>query len=123
MKTRTWALTFALLLFAGAVCLAEDVQMGTWKLNESKSTLAAGFPHNNTVVYEAAGDGMKVTIEGTASVTSPTNGTWNLKATDLVANKTVFEASGLPANQPKWFSYKTGFRTQLKVVADWPRRM
>src|SRR4051794_16979944 len=44
-----------------------------------------------------------VTIAGTAAVTSPTNGTWNLKATDLVANKTVFEVSGLPYNQPKSF--------------------
>jgi len=60
-----------------------------------------------------------VTIEGTATVTTPTNGTWNIRATDLVANKTVFEASGLPCNQPKWFSYQTGWSTQLKVVAEW----
>jgi len=79
MKTRTWALTFALLLFAGAVCFAEDVQMGTWKLNDGKSTLAAGLPHNNSVVYEAAGDSMKVTIEGTAADGSATHSEWTGK--------------------------------------------
>jgi type IV pilus biogenesis protein CpaD/CtpE len=60
-----------------------------------------------------------VTIEGTATITAPANGTWNVTATDLVANKTVFQASGMGVNQPKQFSYKTGFSTQLRIVADW----
>jgi hypothetical protein len=38
--------------------------MGTWKLNEAKSKLAAGAPKNHTVVYEAAGDSVKVTVDG-----------------------------------------------------------
>ena len=65
MKTKTCAMTLAFLFAAAAVCFAStDVQLGTWKLNESKSKLAAGIPHNNTVVYEAAGDSIKVTIDG-----------------------------------------------------------
>jgi len=39
--------------------------MGTWKLNEAKSKIGAGSPKNSTVVYEAAGDSVKVTVDGT----------------------------------------------------------
>jgi|SRR5215469_13584502 len=46
-----------LLCFVGvAVSFAEDPNMGTWKLNEAKSTLAPGAAKNHTVLYEAAGD-------------------------------------------------------------------
>lgn len=55
MKTRTILLTLALCFVGVAVCFASDVQMGTWKLNEAKSTLGPGAPKNHTVVYEAAG--------------------------------------------------------------------
>jgi len=79
MKTRTFALTFVLCLLAGAVCFAEDAQMGTWKLNEAKSKMAAGVPHNNTVVYEAAGDSIKVTIDGTDPAGKATHSEWTGK--------------------------------------------
>src|SRR5271157_5879985 len=46
MKARTIALTMALCFVAGAVCLASDVQIGTWKLNEAKSTFAPGASNN-----------------------------------------------------------------------------
>jgi hypothetical protein len=39
--------------------------MGTWKLNEAKSKFPAGAPKNHTVVYDAAGDDTKVTVDGT----------------------------------------------------------
>ncbi len=53
------------LLFAGAVVsLADNPQMGTWKLNEAKSKFSKGATKNNTVVYEAAGDQIKVTVDG-----------------------------------------------------------
>ena len=43
MKTRTIGLTLALCFFAGAACFAaDDPQMGTWKLNETKSKLTPG---------------------------------------------------------------------------------
>ena len=64
MKLRTSVLTLALCLVAAAVCFAaSDAQMGTWKLNEAKSKIA-GKARNNTVVYEAAGDSVKVSIDG-----------------------------------------------------------
>ena len=78
MKTRTCASTFVLCLLAAAVCFAEDAQLGTWKLNEAKSKLAAGIPHNDKVVYEAAGDSIKVTIDGTADG-KPTHSEWTGK--------------------------------------------
>jgi hypothetical protein len=80
MKTRTFALTFVLCLLGAAVCFAEDAQLGTWKLNEAKSKLAAGIPRNNTVVYAAAGDSIKVTIDGTGPDGKPTHSEWTGKA-------------------------------------------
>lgn len=53
-------------LFAAATAsfAAEDVSMGTWKLNEGKSKIAAGMPKYTSVVYSAEGDNVKVTVDG-----------------------------------------------------------
>jgi len=64
MKTRTIALTMALCFLAAAACLASDVNMGTWKLNEAKSKFPPGATKNQKVVYEAAGDQVKVALDG-----------------------------------------------------------
>jgi hypothetical protein len=53
--------------------------MGTWKLNEAKSKLAPGAAKNHTVVYEAAGDDIKVTVDGTDSAGNPTHSEWTGK--------------------------------------------
>jgi hypothetical protein len=79
MKARTIILTAALCFVAGAVCFASDVNMGTWKLNEAKSKFAPGTPKNNTVVYEAAGDNVKVTIDGTDKDGKPMHNEWTGK--------------------------------------------
>jgi len=80
MKTKTCAITVTFLLAAAAVCFAStDAQLGTWKLNEAKSKMAAGVPKNHTVVYEAAGDSIKVTIDGTDSDGKPTHNEWTGK--------------------------------------------
>ena len=79
MKTRTFALTFVLCLLAGAVCFAEDAQLGTWKLNEAKSKIGAGATKNSTVVYEAAGDSVKVTVDGTNADGTPAHNEWTGK--------------------------------------------
>jgi hypothetical protein len=62
-----------------AVCFADDANMGIWKLNEAKSTLAPGTVKNSTVVYEAAGDNVKVTIDGTDKDGEPTHNEWTGK--------------------------------------------
>ena len=54
MRLRTIGLTLALCLVAVAATFASDPNMGTWKLNEAKSKIAAGIGKNDTVVYEAA---------------------------------------------------------------------
>ena len=53
--------------------------MGTWKLNEAKSKLSAGTGKNNTVAYEATGDDVKVTIEGSDADGKPTHNEWTGK--------------------------------------------
>jgi hypothetical protein len=52
--------------------------MGTWKLNEAESKLS-GMARNNTVVYEAAGDSVKVTIDGTDPDGKPMHSEWTGK--------------------------------------------
>jgi len=80
MKLRTSVLTFALCFVAAAVCFAaSDAQMGAWKLNEAKSKIAAGMPKNSTVVYEAAGDSVKVTIDGISGDGKPVHSEWTGK--------------------------------------------
>jgi hypothetical protein len=80
MKLRTIVLTLALCFVAAAVSFAAtDAQMGTWKLNEAKSKIASGMPKNSTVVYEAAGDSMKVTIDGTDGDGKPVHTEWTGK--------------------------------------------
>ena len=79
MKVRTIVLTLALCFVGVAVCFAADPQMGTWKLNEAKSKIGPGMPKNNTVVYEAAGDNVKVTVDGTDSDGKPMHSEWTGK--------------------------------------------
>ena len=67
MRPRTIGLTLALCVVAVAATFASDANMGTWKLNEAKSKIAAGTVKNDTVVYEAAGESVKVVIDGTSA--------------------------------------------------------
>jgi hypothetical protein len=78
MKTKTIGLTLALSFLGGALCLA-DPQMGSWKLDEAKSKLTPGGPKNNMVVYEAAGDQVKVTVDGTDKDGKATHNEWTGK--------------------------------------------
>lgn len=79
MKARTTAFTLALCLVGAAVCLAADGFMGTWKLNEARSKIGPGLPKNSTVVYEAAGDSIKVTVDGTSADGNALHSEWTGK--------------------------------------------
>lgn len=79
MKSRTIALTLSMLLLAVAVSFAQNPNMGTWKLNEAKSKIPAGVGKNTTVVYEAAGDMMKVTTDGVDGKGNPAHSEWTGK--------------------------------------------
>jgi hypothetical protein len=79
MKARTTVLTFVLCIAGLTLCFASNPHMGTWKLNEAKSKLSPGLPKNTTVVYEAAGDSVKATVEGVDAQGKPTHNEWTGK--------------------------------------------
>jgi len=76
MKAKAIVLTLALCFVGVAPGYAADSFMGTWKLNEAKSKFAPGSRKNNTVVYEAAGETVKVTADGTDSDGNPAHNEW-----------------------------------------------
>src|ERR1700748_582959 len=76
MKTRKLLLAGFMGLFAVAMYAADNPNMGTWKLNEAKSKIAAGAPMNNTVVYSAEGDNIKVTTDGVDGKGQPSHTEW-----------------------------------------------
>ena len=71
--------TLAALFVGVTVCLADSPQMGTWKLNEAKSKFGPKATKNNTVVYEAAGDDVKVTVDGVDGDGNPSHNEWTGK--------------------------------------------
>jgi len=79
MKTKTTGLTIALCFFGAAVCFADNPQIGTWKLNEAKSKFAPGVPKNHTLVYETAGDNMKIIGDGNEKDGKPRHTEWTGK--------------------------------------------
>ncbi|HZQ90599.1 MAG TPA: hypothetical protein VFA60_02270 [Terriglobales bacterium] len=79
MKTRAILTSFVLMLAGALTCYAADNFSGTWKLNESKSKIAAGAAKNSTVVYEAAGDQTKVTVDGTSADGKAIHSEWTGK--------------------------------------------
>lgn len=78
MKTK-WIGAFVLCLVAFAATAVASPLIGTWKLNEAKSKIPAGAPKNVTVVYEAAGDSIKVTVDGVDGAGKPTHNEWTGK--------------------------------------------
>jgi hypothetical protein len=77
MKMRTiFMLTLALCFIGVGVCFADDLNLGTWKLNELKSKIPPGVTKNITVVYETVGDSIKVTTDGTDKDGQPLHTEW-----------------------------------------------
>lgn len=81
MRTKTIAVILGFLLAAvGASLAADDPNMGTWKLNESKSKLTRGTGKNNTVTYSNTMMGkVKVTVDGISAKGKPAHNTWTGK--------------------------------------------
>jgi hypothetical protein len=80
MTSRKFALAVVGCVLAGMVVFAADSpHMGTWKLNEAKSKVGAGAPKNSTVVYSAAGDSVKVTVDGVDGAGKPSHNEWTGK--------------------------------------------
>jgi hypothetical protein len=56
------------LLVSGVVQAQSDPMVGTWKLNTAKSKYSQGpAPQNLTLTFEAQGDGIKSSSDGTAA--------------------------------------------------------
>lgn len=103
MKARMVAVTLVLCFAGAVVCLATEWNMGSWKLNEDKSTFSPGAPKSTMVVYEAAGDSVKVTIDGTSGDGTPTHTEWTGK----------FDVKDYPATGDP----NSGMRSYVKVNA------
>jgi len=79
MKPQMTVLILALCFFGAALSFADDPQMGTWKLNETKSKFSAEATKNHTVVYEAVGENVKITADGTDKDGKSTHNEWTGK--------------------------------------------
>ena len=79
MKVRTVGLTVVFSFFGAAICLGDDPQAGTWKLNESKSKIAPGTLKNTQVVYSSMFGQVKVISDGVDANGKPIHFEWSGK--------------------------------------------
>ena len=110
MKPKTILFTLGLVLFMAPMCFAQNLHMGTWKLNEAKSKLAPGLAKNHTVVYEAAGDQTKVIVDGTDGAGNAIHNEWTGKF-----DGTDYALVGDPTADTRAYR-KQGARTLLMTV-------
>ncbi len=79
MKTKTIGLTLALSVATAAMCFANNPTLGSWKLNESKSTFGDGAGKTTLVVWENVGGQQKCTVDGTDAHGNKTHSVWTGK--------------------------------------------
>jgi hypothetical protein len=87
-------IAFAIAAF-GALAFCADNTLGTWKLNPEKSKPPAGQSRitSSTVVREASGDGVKVTIQGEREDKSKIDVSYTAK---YDGKEVMVSGSGLP---------------------------
>ncbi len=98
MKTKMILLGLAVFFGNALVAAAQDPNMGTWKLNEAKSHFAKGATKNHTVVYEMAGDDMKVIVDGTDDSGNAVHSEWTGKF-----DGKYYAVSGDPASDMRMY--------------------
>lgn len=76
MKPRMILLTLAFCLVGTLACFASDPNLGTWKLDESKSKIPAGAPKNQNVVYTATGKMYTCVVDGVDGAGKPSHNEW-----------------------------------------------
>jgi hypothetical protein len=79
VRTKTIVSTLALCFVAVTMSFAANPNIGTWKLDGSKSKIPPMAPKNNTVVYEAAGDNVKSTVDDIDGKGNPFHSEWTGK--------------------------------------------
>jgi hypothetical protein len=89
---------------------SDDLNMGTWKLNEAKSKIGAGAPKNHTVVYEAVGDEVKVTVDGVDGAGGATHSEWTGKF-----DGKYYAVTGDPSSDMR--SYRRISKTTMTLTA------
>jgi len=87
--------------------------MGTWKLNEAKSKIAPGAVKNHTVMYEAAGDDIKVTVDGETSDGKPSHNEWTGKF-----DGKDYAVSGDPASDMRSYKKVNAHTIELTLKKD-----
>ena len=119
MKTKIIGLTLALSVAAAAMCFANNPTLGTWKLNESKSTFGEGAGKTTLVVWEKVDHQQKCTVDGIGADGQKVHTVWTGKLDgkdypitgDPTSDTRSFKISG--KNTIKMISKKDG-----KVVGD-----
>jgi hypothetical protein len=79
VNTKRAVLTAVLCFTAATVVFAADPNVGTWKLNEAKSQVAAGAVKNVTVAYTTVGDSYKCVVDGVDGNGKSTHNEWTGK--------------------------------------------
>ena len=79
MTFKVLLLALVVLCLSTVVCYADNPHMGAWKLNEAKSKLNPGGSKNTMVTYEAAGEMIKATVDGTDGSGNPIHNEWTGK--------------------------------------------
>jgi len=109
MKLKAVLVTLALCFAATSVVMAKtNPHMGTWKLNERKSRIAAGAAKNHTVVYAAAGDDIKVTVDGVDGDGNATHNEWTGKF-----DGKCYKVDGDPTSDTRCYKVLNGRTLQL----------
>lgn len=76
MRTKIISLGVLLSVAAAAMCFADNPLLGTWKLNESKSTFGDGAGKSTMVVWKKAGDQDKCIVDGIDAAGNKTHTVW-----------------------------------------------
>jgi hypothetical protein len=79
MKTKAIGLILAFCFLGWAACFAADPQMGTWKLNESKSKITPGTTKFTTITFENTLGNVKGSADGTGPDGKPIHVEWSGK--------------------------------------------
>jgi hypothetical protein len=108
MKIKMIMLALVVFFGGAAVAFAQNPHMGTWKLNEAKSKFPKGATKNQTVVYEAAGDQIKVTVDGVDGSGAAVHSEWTGKF-----DGKPYALTGDPAGDMR--SYRTVNRRTLSL--------
>lgn len=114
MKTNRLLLVIAALVFASTAASFASPMLGTWKLNESKSTFPPGATKNGTVTYTAANDGMiTVTVDGTDKAGNRVHWTTTVKF-----DGKPYEVTGTPLFDHAIYMQVDERTNQLKLMKD-----